>query len=69
MQRIKTNKVKCLFCGDIIESIDVHDYKTCKCGKISVDGGHYYLKRMIPSGYKPEECIEDLSEYEDDNSK
>ncbi len=69
MQKIKVNKAKCLFCGDIIESTHVHDYKTCKCGKISVDGGTYYLKRGFPAGYKYEECIEELSEYENDNSK
>ena len=45
MQTIIHNKIKCLKCGDIIESIHVHDYKTCSCGACSVDGGHEYLRR------------------------
>lgn len=31
-------------CGDVIESIDVHDYVSCKCGAISIDGGHEYIR-------------------------
>lgn len=48
---IKVNKAKCRKCGDIIESKHVHDYVSCKCGAIAVDGGHYYLKRsyQVPS--------------------
>ena len=45
MQTIIHNKIKCLKCGDIIESIHVHDYRTCSCGACSVDGGHEYLRR------------------------
>lgn len=45
MEKILVNKVKCNKCGDIIESVSVHDFKTCKCGAVSVDGGHEYLRR------------------------
>lgn len=45
MNKIIMNKIRCKKCGDVIESISVHDFKTCKCGAVSVDGGHYYLKR------------------------
>jgi len=38
------NKARCKKCGDIIESKHVHDYVTCKCGAISVDGGNDYWK-------------------------
>lgn len=37
-------KIKCLLCFDIIESKYRHDYVTCKCGNVSVDGGDDYLK-------------------------
>ena len=30
--------------GDVIESIHRYDFKTCKCGRASVDGGHDYLR-------------------------
>jgi len=42
---ITRNAVKCLKCGDIIESAHVHDFKTCSCGAIFVDGGLEYLRR------------------------
>lgn len=42
------NKAKCKHCGDIIESTYRHDYKHCKCGKIAVDGGHAYARRLFP---------------------
>ena len=41
------NKAKCLKCGDIIESKHRHDFVTCKCGNISVDGGRDYHKRCF----------------------
>ena len=48
--RIVKNKAKCLKCGDVIESIDRHDYVQCSCGNISVDGGKDYLKRSYRDG-------------------
>lgn len=44
--KIKSNKVKCKHCGDIIESKSIHDYKRCSCGKVGIDGGLNYLKRL-----------------------
>lgn len=42
---IVSNKGKCTKCGDVIESKHRHDYVTCSCGSLSVDGGTDYLKR------------------------
>ena len=42
---IISNKIRCRHCGDVIESLHVHDFKWCKCGKVAVDGGRHYLKR------------------------
>lgn len=42
----RTNKIKCRKCGDIIESIDVHDFKCCSCGEVAIDGGREYLRRV-----------------------
>ena len=39
------NAIQCKKCGDIIESVSVHDFKTCSCGACSVDGGYQYLRR------------------------
>lgn len=38
------NRAKCKLCGDILESFHRHDYVTCKCGEISIDGGNDYYK-------------------------
>ncbi|MGN0115087.1 MAG: hypothetical protein ACI396_07140 [Acutalibacteraceae bacterium] len=59
--KILVNKIRCKKCNDIIESKSVHDFKTCKCGAVSVDGGNCYLRRCG----NPED-IEELSEYEDE---
>ena len=56
------NAIQCKKCGDIIESVSVHDFKTCSCGSCSVDGGHYYLRR----GAKSLDDFTDLSEFQDD---
>ena len=60
--RIKTNKAKCLGCGDVVESKHRHDWVSCTCGSIFVDGGKDYLRRGYPEG-DPTLWIEELSEY------
>ena len=45
--RIIRNAIRCNHCGDIIESTPVHDFRTCSCGCVSVDGGHEYLRRCF----------------------
>ena len=45
VKQIKHNKIKCLKCGDIIESKAVHDYVVCSCESCAVDGGTEYLAR------------------------
>ena len=57
------NAIQCKKCGDIIESIDRHDFKTCSCGSCSVDGGHDYLRRC----FKNEDDYIDLSEIQKEN--
>jgi len=58
--KILSNKIKCLKCGDVVESKSVHDFRYCKCGAVAVDGGRDYLRRV---GAIDE--IEDLSETEE----
>lgn len=55
---IVKNMVKCKKCGDIIESTYRHDFVTCSCGEVSVDGGHAYLRRC----FKDDDSYEELSE-------
>ncbi len=53
------NRAKCLICGDVLESLHVHDFKVCSCGNISVDGGLQYIKRSA----KILDKIQDLCVY------
>jgi len=43
--QIVSNRARCRKCGDVVESKSVHDFASCSCGAISVDGGLEYLKR------------------------
>ena len=53
------NAIRCNHCGDVIESVHRHDFRTCRCGCVSVDGGHDYLRRCSANG--PDDYT-DLSE-------
>lgn len=39
------NGATCLHCDYFIRSRNRHDMVSCKCGKVSVDGGSWYAKR------------------------
>ena len=59
MNKITKNAARCKNCGDVIESTYTHDFVTCSCGNLSVDGGHDYLRRCFRDG---KESFEELSE-------
>lgn len=40
------NRAGCLDCGDVIESTHRHDFVSCSCGAIAVDGGPDYHRRL-----------------------
>ena len=42
---ILSNQIKCLHCGESIYSAHRHDFVTCTCGSVSVDGGMNYFRR------------------------
>lgn len=57
---ILRNSAKCLDCDTEIESKHRHDFVSCPCGNISVDGGRAYLRRMFKdsSGYVDTSLVE-----------
>lgn len=55
--RIIRNMARCKRCDTIIESKYRHDFQSCKCGGIFVDGGKDYFRR----GMEREDLFEDLS--------
>jgi len=47
------NRIKCNHCNDVIESKHRHDFKFCKCGKVGIDGGSDYRRRVgLASDYQ-----------------
>lgn len=62
-RNIIKNQIMCNSCFDVIESTHRHDYKQCKCKKVSVDGGNEYLKRSFQTGA----TYEELSIYDDED--
>lgn len=46
------NAVICLECEDEIESKHRHDFVSCKCGGVAVDGGAAYLRRAGVAGFR-----------------
>jgi hypothetical protein len=45
--RVIRNSAMCLLCGEEIVSVHPHDFRMCRCGNISVDGGHAYARRVF----------------------
>ena len=60
MKKLLINQARCLLCGDIVTSKYSHDYVTCKCGNLSIDGGNEYPRRL----YNEPNSYQDLSEYD-----
>lgn len=52
------NKARCLNCLDEIESTHRHDFQSCSCGDIFVDGGNEYWR----AGFRVEESFERIWE-------
>lgn len=40
------NSAECHECGECLESKSVHDFRSCICGNLSVDGGKEYVRRL-----------------------
>jgi len=51
------NQIKCKLCQDIIYSTQVHDYRSCTCGAVAVDGGLEYSKRTGQKEHWEEQSI------------
>lgn len=60
---ILNNRAKCNKCGDIIYSSHRHDFNSCSCGEVSVDGGMDYIRRT----YNPDADVTEMSVELDDD--
>mgnify|MGYP001067687935 CR=1 FL=1 len=41
---LKRNRVECMSCGDVIESMARHHFVKCRCGNVALDGGNAYWR-------------------------
>lgn len=46
MREIILNQARCLQCNTTVISYSRHDFNSCRCGLLSVDGGREYLHRL-----------------------
>lgn len=44
--KLEHNVAQCLKCYQVIESKHRHDFRSCECGNLSVDGGKAYPRRL-----------------------
>lgn len=44
MSVLLRSQIECPECGDIVASINRHDFQLCKCGATAIDGGRDYLR-------------------------
>lgn len=56
---LRPNAARCLDCGVVIYSRFRHDYKTCECGNVMVDGGASYRRR----GWLDEARLEEITSW------
>ncbi len=53
------NAARCLDCGNLLYSQTRHDFKTCECGNLSVDGGSAYTRR----GFRDTARIQEITSW------
>lgn len=62
-RRLVRNALRCNGCQDVIESKHGHDFVSCGCGALFVDGGLSYRR----VGWTEGVTYDDLSEWEGDD--
>lgn len=58
-RKITRSRAKCLACGDVIESKHRHNFVSCTCGDLFLDGGTEYVRY----GCREKGSVELLTEY------
>lgn len=41
---ILRSQIRCLLCDNLVASIHRHDFRSCPCGSVSLDGGRDYMR-------------------------
>lgn len=53
------SSIICPKCKEEIHSLYKHDFKTCKCGALSIDGGNDYM-RLVGDANIINEAVEEM---------
>ena len=61
-KRIIRNSAICNKCSEEVVSEYMHDFRTCSCGELSVDGGTEYLRRVFGARGYTDTSIMDVKE-------
>lgn len=69
MEKIIKNAIKCNHCGDVIESVHVHDFVSCSCGCCAVDGGKCYLRRTFRNSRDDFTDLSEVIETDEDYTR
>jgi len=56
------NAARCKICGEYIRSKNRHDFVSCGCGNVSVDGGSWYAKRAFHDNTQFENIIKKFND-------
>lgn len=56
-EELLVNAARCFECGTYLESKHRHDFVTCECGKVSIDGGLDYVKVCGDLGSYVDLCV------------
>jgi hypothetical protein len=49
---MKRSRIQCKKCGDVVESKHRHDFRSCSCRSVHLDGGLDYQRCLWPGGNK-----------------
>ena len=52
--------IHCFACDDVIYSVNRHDFRSCTCGSVSIDGGKDYFKAAFKTGAQFKRVMIDL---------
>ena len=61
-KRIIRNSAICNKCNEEVVSTYTHDFRTCSCGDLSVDGGTEYLRRVFGARGYTDTSVMDVKE-------
>lgn len=65
MAGIIKNSAKCLLCGDVLVSTYRHDFVSCSCGNLFIDGGLNYLRMGLRDGPDTYESLVEFENYKE----